>query len=47
MSTNLRELPTLPLGVFSFSLYGYPLDVGRPKSIRAIEEAMIENKEIF
>ncbi len=48
MSTNLRELPTLPLrGVLVFPYMVIHLDVGRPKSIRAIEEAMIESKEIF
>ena len=48
VSTNLRELPTLPLrGVLVFPYMVIHLDVGRPKSIRAIEEAMIESKEIF
>lgn len=47
-SNNGRELPILPLrGVLVFPYMVIHLDVGRPKSIKAIEEAMIQDKEIF
>lgn len=43
-----RELPMLPLrGVLVFPYTVIHLDVGRKKSINAIEEAMLEDKEIF
>lgn len=43
-----RELPMLPLrGVLVFPYTVIHLDVGRKKSITAIEEAMLESKEIF
>jgi ATP-dependent Lon protease len=43
-----RELPMLPLrGVLVFPYTVIHLDVGRKKSITAIEEAMLETKEIF
>ncbi|MGI6225919.1 MAG: endopeptidase La [Peptococcales bacterium] len=43
-----RQLPVLPLrGVLVFPYMVVHLDVGRPKSIQAIEEAMIQDKEIF
>lgn len=44
----IRELPLLPLrGVLVFPHMVSHLDVGRPKSIRAIEEAMMQDKKIF
>ncbi len=43
-----REMPLLPLrGVLVFPYTVIHLDVGRKKSINAIEEAMLESKEIF
>lgn len=43
-----RQLPMLPLrGVLVFPYTVIHLDVGRKKSITAIEEAMLESKEIF
>lgn len=43
-----REIPMLPLrGVLVFPYTVIHLDVGRKKSINAIEQAMLENKEIF
>ncbi len=43
-----RELPMLPLrGVLVFPYTVIHLDVGRKKSITAIEEAMLEAKEVF
>ena len=43
-----RQLPLLPLrGVLVFPYTVIHLDVGRKKSINAIEEAMLESKEIF
>lgn len=45
---GIRELPLLPLrGVLVFPYVVIHLDVGREKSIQAIEEAMIKDKEIF
>jgi len=45
---RIRELPLLPLrGVLVFPYMVIHLDVGREKSIHAIEEAMISNREIF
>lgn len=45
---NLREIPLLPLrGVLVFPYMVVHLDVGRERSINAIEEAMIRDKEIF
>ncbi|CFX81655.1 Lon protease, bacterial/eukaryotic-type [Syntrophomonas zehnderi OL-4] len=45
---DYRELPMLPLrGVLVFPYTVIHLDVGRKKSINAIEEAMLGNKEIF
>lgn len=47
-TNNVRNLPMLPLrGVLVFPYTVIHLDVGRKKSINAIEEAMLENKEIF
>ncbi|KJS82282.1 MAG: DNA-binding protein [Peptococcaceae bacterium BICA1-8] len=43
-----RQLPVLPLrGVLIFPYMVIHLDVGRSKSIHAIEEAMIQDKQIF
>ena len=43
-----RQLPLLPLrGVLVFPYTVIHLDVGRKKSINAIEEAMLDSKEIF
>ncbi|HPT68917.1 MAG TPA: LON peptidase substrate-binding domain-containing protein, partial [Syntrophomonas sp.] len=43
-----RELPMLPLrGLLVFPYTVIHLDVGRKKSINAIEEAMLGSKEIF
>jgi len=43
-----REIPLLPLrGMLVFPYTVIHLDVGRKKSINAIEEAMLESKEIF
>lgn len=45
---NVRQLPVLPLrGVLVFPYMVIHLDVGRPKSVQAIEEAMIQEKLIF
>lgn len=45
---RFREIPMLPLrGVLVFPYTVIHLDVGRKKSINAIEEAMLESKEIF
>ncbi len=45
---NYREIPILPLrGVLVFPYTIIHLDVGRKKSIHAIEEAMLGSKEIF
>ncbi|MDD4801989.1 MAG: endopeptidase La [Syntrophomonas sp.] len=45
---SYRELPILPLrGVLVFPYTIIHLDVGRKKSINAIEEAMLGSKEIF
>lgn len=44
----IRELPLLPLrGLLVFPYMVINLDVGREKSIKAIEEAMIKDKHIF
>lgn len=46
--TTYREIPMLPLrGVLVFPYTVIHLDVGRKKSVNAIEEAMMNNKEIF
>lgn len=45
---RVRDLPLLPLrGLLVFPYMVIHLDVGREKSIKAIEEAMINDKEIF
>lgn len=45
---NYREIPMLPLrGLLVFPFTVIHLDVGRKKSIKAIEEAMLEDKEVF
>ncbi|HWP97174.1 MAG TPA: endopeptidase La [Syntrophomonadaceae bacterium] len=45
---EFREIPMLPLrGVLVFPYTVIHLDVGRKKSITAIEEAMLDTKEIF
>jgi len=47
-AVDYREIPMLPLrGVLVFPYTVIHLDVGRKKSINAIEEAMLGNKEIF
>ncbi|NLO89080.1 MAG: endopeptidase La [Clostridia bacterium] len=46
--TRVRELPLLPLrGVVVFPHMVIHLDVGREKSVRAIDEAMTEDRNIF
>lgn len=46
--TTYRDIPMLPLrGVLVFPYMVIHLDVGRKKSINAIEEAMLNTKEIF
>jgi len=46
--TTCRHIPMLPLrGVLVFPYTVIHLDVGRKKSINAIEEAMMDTKEIF
>ncbi len=48
INNNQREIPMLPLrGLLVFPYTVIHLDVGRKKSINAIEQAMLENKEIF
>lgn len=43
-----RELPLLPLrGVLVFPYMVVPLEVGRQKSLKALEVAMIENRELI
>ncbi|HZK44161.1 MAG TPA: endopeptidase La [Syntrophomonadaceae bacterium] len=45
---EVKTLPMLPLrGVLVFPYTVIHLDVGRKKSINAIEEAMLENKKVF
>ncbi len=45
---EFRDIPMLPLrGVLVFPYTVIHLDVGRKKSINAIEEAMLDTKEIF
>lgn len=45
---NFREIPILPLrGLLVFPYTVIHLDVGRKKSINAIEESMLGSKEIF
>jgi len=47
-AANYREIPILPLrGLLVFPYTVIHLDVGRKKSINAIEEAMLGSKEIF
>lgn len=46
-SKNQRELPLLPLrGVIVFPYMVIPLDVGREKSVSALEEAMVNDRHI-
>jgi len=46
--TRNRELPLLPLrGVLVFPYMVIHLDVGRERSVVAIDEAMLSNREIF
>jgi len=48
MEYQFREIPILPLrGLLVFPYTVIHLDVGRKKSINAIEEAMLGSKEIF
>ncbi|WP_366924073.1 endopeptidase La [Metallumcola ferriviriculae] len=45
---NVRQLPLLPLrGVLVFPYMVIHLDVGRDRSVAAIDEAMINDREIF
>ncbi|MGI5880869.1 MAG: endopeptidase La [Syntrophomonadaceae bacterium] len=47
-SSTYRQIPMLPLrGVLVFPYTVIHLDVGRKRSINAIEEAMLDTKEIF
>ncbi|MHB9094857.1 MAG: endopeptidase La [Eubacteriales bacterium] len=48
MKTTLRQLPLLPLrGILVFPFMIIHLDVGREKSVKAIEETMIQDRIIF
>ncbi len=48
MSKESRSIPLLPLrGVLVFPTMVLHLDVGREKSVQALEEAMMENSEIL
>ncbi len=48
ITQNTRELPLLPLrGVLVYPYMVIHLDVGRDKSVKAVEEAMIQEREIF
>lgn len=48
MNSNLRQLPLLPLrGILVFPFMIIHLDVGREKSVKAIEETMIQDRIIF
>lgn len=48
LTSRLRDLPLLPLrGVLVFPYMVVHLDVGREKSIRSIDEAMVNDKIIF
>lgn len=48
LEVEVRELPLLPLrGILVFPYMVIHLDVGREKSVNAIEEAMVQNREIF
>jgi len=48
ISQNYRILPLLPLrGILVFPYMVIHLDVGREKSVKAIDQAMLHNREIF
>ncbi len=48
MDTTKRVLPLLPLrGILVFPYMVIHLDVGREKSVKAIEEAMLQDRQIF
>ncbi len=48
MKTTLRQLPLLPLrGILVFPFMIIHLDVGREKSVKAIEETMLQDRIIF
>lgn len=48
MKSEVKVLPLLPLrGILVFPYMVIHLDVGREKSVQAIEEAMIQNRNIF
>lgn len=48
ITQNTRDLPLLPLrGILVYPYMVIHLDVGRDKSIKAIEEAMLQEREIF
>ena len=45
---HLRTLPLLPLrGMVVFPYMMIHIDVGRDRSMAAIEEAMVENREVM
>lgn len=47
-TSNIRQLPLLPLrGILVFPFMIIHLDVGREKSVKAIEETMIQDRIIF
>jgi len=48
MENNLREIAVIPLrGLTIFPYMVIHFDVGREKSVKALEEAMIQNQKIF
>ncbi|MCL5781649.1 MAG: endopeptidase La [Firmicutes bacterium] len=48
MNSELKSLPLLPLrGILVFPYMVIHLDVGREKSVQAIEEAMVQDRMIF
>ncbi|RYD01806.1 hypothetical protein N752_28535 [Desulforamulus aquiferis] len=48
MNSEIKSLPLLPLrGILVFPYMVIHLDVGREKSVQAIEEAMVQDRIIF
>ncbi|MHB1127727.1 MAG: endopeptidase La [Bacillota bacterium] len=48
IETKIREIPLLPLrGILVFPYMVIHLDVGRDRSVNAIDEAMLKDREIF